>query len=80
MFEDMGAYTVAAASSFNGFQKPALHFIASSSTCLYLQMQLGISSQESSSNEIPAMKTGIDVPVDDMFVDMHPPEIGLIDV
>uniref|UniRef100_A0A646QEW9 ornithine decarboxylase n=1 Tax=Hemiscolopendra marginata TaxID=943146 RepID=A0A646QEW9_9MYRI len=36
VFEDMGAYTVAAASTFNGFQKPALNFFASRVTWLNL--------------------------------------------
>lgn len=29
VFENMGAYTVAASSTFNGFQKPDLHYIMS---------------------------------------------------
>lgn len=36
-FENMGAYTVAAASTFNGFQKPALRFILPMHTLVYLQ-------------------------------------------
>jgi len=37
VFPDMGAYTVAAASTFNGFQKPPLTFVMKYSTWLYLQ-------------------------------------------
>lgn len=29
LFENMGAYTVAASSTFNGFQKPDIHYIMS---------------------------------------------------
>uniref|UniRef100_A0A8C0GHU7 ornithine decarboxylase n=1 Tax=Chelonoidis abingdonii TaxID=106734 RepID=A0A8C0GHU7_CHEAB len=29
LFENMGAYTVAAASTFNGFQRPAIHYVMS---------------------------------------------------
>lgn len=29
LFENMGAYTVAAASTFNGFQRPTIHYVMS---------------------------------------------------
>lgn len=29
VFENMGAYTVAAASTFNGFQRPDIHYVMS---------------------------------------------------
>lgn len=29
LFENMGAYTVAAASTFNGFQRPTIHYVIS---------------------------------------------------
>lgn len=83
VFEDMGAYTVAAASTFNGFLRPSLHFIASQSTWLYLQVLLGTSMFEPPVPEIPAaMKTGIDVAVEDLFQDNQTlaPEVGMIDV
>lgn len=83
VFEDMGAYTVAAASTFNGFQRPALNFIASQNTWIYLQMLLGVGMSEMVVSEIPAaMKTGIDVAVEDLFQDNQPlaPEVGMIDV
>lgn len=82
VFEDMGAYTVAAASTFNGFQRPSLHFIASQSTWLYLHLQLGASSLDSAvGDEFPAMKTGIDVAVEDSFIESQTlaPEISVID-
>jgi len=31
VFEDMGAYTMAAGSDFNGFQKPGCHYIITAS-------------------------------------------------
>lgn len=32
LFENMGAYTVAAASTFNGFQRPTIHYVMSGPT------------------------------------------------
>lgn len=29
LFENMGAYTVAASSTFNGFQRPDIHYVMS---------------------------------------------------
>lgn len=34
LFEDMGAYTVAAASTFNGFQRPTIYYVMSGPTWL----------------------------------------------
>lgn len=37
IFPNMGAYTVAAASTFNGFQKPSISYVMAEPTALYLQ-------------------------------------------
>lgn len=34
VFENMGAYTVAAASTFNGFQRPTIYYVMSGPTWL----------------------------------------------
>lgn len=36
LFENMGAYTVAAASTFNGFQRPTIHYVMSRTAWLVL--------------------------------------------
>ncbi|GAB6030671.1 hypothetical protein CHUAL_007527 [Chamberlinius hualienensis] len=69
VFKDMGAYSICTASSFNGFQITPLHYIASNSTRLYLQMIRGI--------EIPARKTGTDVSIEDIFDRL---EISVVDI
>lgn len=83
LFEEMGAYTVAAASNFNGFQQPEVHFIASRSTWLYMHLKLGNNTLENSTvDEFPAMKTGIDVSIEDTIADINQaltPEIRVID-
>ncbi|XP_017331661.1 ornithine decarboxylase isoform X1 [Ictalurus punctatus] len=37
LFENMGAYTVAVSSTFNGFQKPDIHYVMSRSAWQYMQ-------------------------------------------
>ncbi|KAF3826347.1 hypothetical protein GH733_008872 [Mirounga leonina] len=39
VFENMGAYTVAAASTFNGFQRPTIYYVMSGPTQLMQQIQ-----------------------------------------
>lgn len=38
LFENMGAYTVAAASTFNGFQRPTIHYVMSRPAWLVTEM------------------------------------------
>lgn len=42
LFENMGAYTVAAASTFNGFQRPTIYYVMSGPTWLVPRVRAGV--------------------------------------
>ena len=42
LFENMGAYTVAAASTFNGFQRPTIYYVMSGPTWLVTRVSVHI--------------------------------------
>uniref|UniRef100_A0A3Q3SD06 ornithine decarboxylase n=1 Tax=Mastacembelus armatus TaxID=205130 RepID=A0A3Q3SD06_9TELE len=58
VFENMGAYTVAAASTFNGFQRPDIHYVMSRNAWQHMQQihsqGLPAPMEESSLFEVPA--------------------------
>jgi len=84
VFENMGAYTVSAASTFNGFQKPNQHYIIATTTWLFLQQLLpGMSI---TTIDIPHLRSGHDISSvdslvpDSMLGDPMLSEISVIDV
>ncbi|KAK6488490.1 ornithine decarboxylase-like [Huso huso] len=69
LFENMGAYTVAASSTFNGFQKPDIHYVMSRTSWQLMQKikeQGGIAKvEETASNPVPiscAWESGVELP------------------
>ena len=42
LFENMGAYTVAAASTFNGFQRPTIYYVMSGPTWLVTRVSVHV--------------------------------------
>ncbi|XP_033859456.3 ornithine decarboxylase-like [Acipenser ruthenus] len=69
LFENMGAYTVAASSTFSGFQKPDIHYVMSRTSWQLMQQikeQGGIAKvEETASNSVPvscAWESGVELP------------------
>ncbi|MGH0120670.1 UNVERIFIED_CONTAM: hypothetical protein FKN15_035056 [Acipenser sinensis] len=69
LFENMGAYTVAASSTFNGFQKPDIHYVMSRTSWQLMQKikeQGSIAKvEETASNPVPiscAWESGVELP------------------
>jgi ornithine decarboxylase len=66
VFENMGAYTVAAASTFNGFQKPTLLFVISNTAWLFLQEVLPTLAPMTI--DLPCLRSGYDISVEDSIL------------
>jgi ornithine decarboxylase len=67
LFHNMGAYTLSAASTFNGMPKPRLHYVMHETEWLTLCRLSGMVPELQL--QLPMMKTGLDVPsteVDDL--------------
>ncbi|KAM9777288.1 ornithine decarboxylase [Neosynchiropus ocellatus] len=71
VFENMGAYTVAASSTFNGFQRPDIHYVMSRTAWQHMQQirsqGLPAPAVESSQLEVPACcgrESNIEIPTE----------------
>jgi len=65
LFHNMGAYTLSAASTFNGMPKPRLHHVMHETEWLTLCRLSGMAPEL----QLPMMKTGLDVPSSSNEVD-----------